>query len=217
MKLPSSWSDITIKQFNEVSAILQSETFDDLNKNIYLISILCNASTNKVEELSPVEFIKIAGELGKLILSPHPTKIPQEFTIKGVKYKYNALRPIETAGQYISLMDLGKKENNPSQNFHKILAVLCEPEETQDYKERVKIFYDNLTMDIVFPLSVFFSLTYPKLIQATQDCLMKEAKKEMIALRMEVMYSKRFSDGLKLLPPALRRVVKRGLKLNHGE
>jgi len=223
MKIPKTWADITIKQFNEYQAINESKNFEEEEKLIYMASIFCGITVKEVEALEIAKFKEILNAITILVQTDKPKTIISEVTIDGVLYKYNYKKPIHNAGQYIDLMVLGKKNNVPNMNFHKLLAIFFLPPKNveQSFQERCILFEKHLTMDVVFPMVTFFLTCYPVLTKTTQDYLERQIQKNLkIMEKMVAKEKKRImkgGDGLTVFQRVLKRVAKVGQWLRSGK
>lgn len=220
---PITWKDVTIKQFNEYQAINESKTFEEEEKLIYLVSIFCGITTKEVEAMDITTFKECLSNITTLVQAEQPKTITSEVTIDGVLYKYNYMKPIHNAGQYIDLMVLGKKNNVPNMNFHKILAVFFLPPKQveQSFTERCILFEKKMTMDIVFPMVAFFLNSYPVLMKATQDYMQNQVEKNLKIMQKMIAKEKkrimRGGDGLTVFQRVLKRVAKIGQWLRSGK
>ena len=216
MRVPKSWADITIKQFNEYQAINQSKTFEEEEKLIYLVSIFCGITTKEVEAMDITTFKECLSNITTLVQTEQSKEITSEVTIDGVLYKYNYMKPIHNAGQYIDLMVLGKKNNVPNMNFHKIPSKI-----EQSFTERCILFEKKMTMDVVFPMVAFFLSSYPILMKATQDYMQNQVEKNLKIMQKMIQKEKnrisRGGDGLTVYQRVLKRVAKIGQWLRSGK
>jgi hypothetical protein len=88
-----------------------------------------------------------------------------------------------TAAQFIDLSTFTKDKNLLNENLHNIMAVLCREEGTKyigdTHKQRAEVFRQNMTMDVVFPLSAFFLKLLADSLRLIQSSLDQEIKKGM--------------------------------------
>ena len=223
MRVPNKWSDVTVSQFNSYQAINESSKYEEEEKLIYMVSIFCRMTTKEVEALDLTKFKEALSSITTLIQSEQPKTIISEVTIKDVVYKYNYMKPIHNAGQYIDLMVMGKKVNVPHMNFHKLLAVFFLPPKgsEQSFQERCILFEKYLTMDVVFPMVTFFLSSYPVLMKTTQDYLERQVNKNLKIMEKMIAKEKnrisRGGDGSTLYQRVSKRVARIGQWLKIGK
>jgi hypothetical protein len=166
MKLPSSWKQITIKQYLEIDTIIKDTSLELVERYIQILAAISGQSTDYFESI-PIR--KLKEYIRKLDFLSHPeeikTKIPSSFWLKGRRYSVSWRVTTLTGGQYIDLNVFTKDKDAITANLHNIMAVLCLPRKWwvfkskyngQQHKDRAALFYDNLSMAIAYPLAVFF-------------------------------------------------------------
>lgn len=203
MKLPKNWNDVTLEQYVELlpSAF---EKFDyiklpahkELKKSMYTLSILSGKSIEDIKQL-PKDFIeKRCGELSFL------NELPAEhykatFKLNGVRYKVEPNANKMSAGSYITTMhlfqDLKKDPEKIEKNLHIILAQVVQPIKRKGFKwvnydiDRIKIaedFYNDLSMEIAYPICVFFCNLSKDLTRIIDVYSMQTLTKQMTELRI---------------------------------
>lgn len=179
MKLPNDWSEITIKDFVFINSIIKDQTYVAFDKEIDLLCYFSKLTIEEVESL-PIERFKEYVKKIQFLFTFPSEKIQDSFIVNGKIYRYDLKKPIQTAGQYIDLMSFTKKPDEIVDNIHNILAVLC-IEEGENYhgekhKEVAESFYNHLTMDVVYPLCLFFCNVWKNLIPVIGDYLERETK-----------------------------------------
>jgi hypothetical protein len=183
-----SWKDITIGQFIESHEVYQADYPEPLDREVALLSALSGQSEDEILRMRRSDFVEAIKELSFLSdLSTISTKWPKYFIIKRRVFKPVQNLQKLTAGQYIDLMSFSK---DPMPNLHKILATLCLPVKyfrAQKYDgakhgELSKFFHDNLTMDIAYPIAVFFC----NLWEASMPHILTYLEKETGTLMREI-------------------------------
>ena len=190
MKLPKNWKDITLGQYVD----LLPSAFKDMNdieKIIHSLSILTSQRKAKIRGLS----IDKTKELNKKLsfLEEMPTGKPvDKFKLNGVWYRVEPNANKMSAGSYITTMhifqDLDKDPEKIEKNLHIILAQVVQPIKRKGFKwvnyeiDRMKIaedFYNDLSMQVAYPICVFFCHLSKHLIPIIEDYSTKTLKRTM--------------------------------------
>lgn len=191
MKLPTKWSEVSLKQYIEITEVSIID-MDELDKSVKILAILSGAKEdfflelplNQVKEyIRSIQFIYTNPEGGAL-------RHTRKFGIK--KYKINYKLSDITGGEYIDLTGFIKDPIKVTQNFPQILAIFFKPinwlglnkkgcyhngnQTVESRIETAKILYD-LPMDEVAALSGFFLRSYEALTKATIQTVEKMNKK----------------------------------------
>ena len=181
MKIPTSWHEITIAQYQEIVKLDKSDELDYL---ISLVSVVCHMEVDEVEALTLTALREIGAKLA--FIQTMPEKFVNDFTINGVKYIVDCNIAHISAGQYI---DLAKYiETNVEDNLHKILSIFCLPTKRK-WLRRVPFKYGQgydlgqtatlllqTPISVAYPLALFFCKLLNKSIPAIEDYLAKELK-----------------------------------------
>lgn len=182
MKIPHSWAEVTIAQFQEINRLDKKDEMDYL---INSISVLCDAEVPEVEALTLTRLREINSEMKFLLKMPE--KFVNQFKIDVDTYIVDPSINHITAGQYI---DLNKYiQDGVEENLHKIMTCFCFPTTKRFMKRRRKRYGDgydlnelaahfqyNATMDVVYPLTLFFCTLISESMPGIQDYLLKELK-----------------------------------------
>ena len=97
MKLPKSWSDITVEQFRELKS-LDNEDFDSLfSRELESLSILTNTDVDELEDLDIDELTDILSEIKFIKKSP-----TNQFKREIHEFKYKGVDSL-TLGEFIDL------------------------------------------------------------------------------------------------------------------
>lgn len=180
MRIPKSWKEITIRQFIRVDEAIKAEYDEPIDQHIAIIAAVCNVSVDDILRLDKNELPKIVESLSFLHnLDSISTKWPKWFVINGRVFKPVQKLDKLTAGQYIDLMTFAK---DPMPNLHKVLATLCLPVkwfraqkyDGRKHAELSQFFYENLTMDIAYPIALFFCKVLENCTPHILDYLEKE-------------------------------------------
>jgi hypothetical protein len=204
MKIPKSWAEVTVSQFQEISRLDRNDELDYL---INSISVLCHMDIPDVENLTITELRDISSQM--TFLNELPTKFVNEFKIDGKTYQVDPLIHHITAGQYI---DLNKYiQDGVEENLHKILTCFCFPTYKRLMRrKRLKygVGYDlneladkfqGVSIDVVYPICVFFCKLTSGLMPLIQDSLINKVEK-MNKQAREILekHSNINGDGLQL-------------------
>lgn len=155
---PVRWSDITLKQFQDIQRY-----YADKEKKVDvrdIVHILCGKTRDEVN-LLPTEFLeKILEKLSFLSEEPVHQEPQSSIVIKGEKYVINIMEKLK-AGEYIDTDTLIKQDKY---NYAALFAILCRKEGevyNDDFiantlDERIKMFEEQPVTNI-FPLVSFFT------------------------------------------------------------
>lgn len=155
---PVRWSDITLKQFQDIQRY-----YADKEKKVDvrdIVHILCGKTRDEVN-LLPTEFLeKILEKLSFLSEEPVHQEPQSSIVIKGEKYVINIMEKLK-AGEYIDTDTLIKQDKY---NYAALFAILCRKEGevyNDDFiantlDERIKMFEEQPVTNIL-PLVSFFT------------------------------------------------------------
>jgi hypothetical protein len=171
-----SWNKLPIKTFIDINNI-NLNRLDGFDADYHMVKALTGLSDEEVDAMPIPEFKKALAK-SAFMLTTNFGKPRTKFTIDGVEYKINWRIELKTAGQYIDLTHYCKK---PFENMHYIMSVLTffgkyTPDEVE---ERAKIFYEKLTMDVVYPICLFFSKVLNDSMIDIQAYLIKDMNKKI--------------------------------------
>ena len=140
-KTPVSWSDVTLKQYQEISKYYSDKDKDFDVRDV--IHILCNKTVDEVNML-PMEFTeRIMEKLLFLQEKPQIGDSTVDITVDGVKYHINIMEHLKT-GEYLASDQI--LHSDPF-NFAAILAILCRKDgEIYDSKFEAEVFPKRLEM-----------------------------------------------------------------------
>ncbi len=197
-KIPKSWDDITIEQYQEINRLDKSDEIDYL---VSLVSIVCHLDVETVESMD----LKKLRDLGTSLafIKTMPDKFVNDFKLNGKKYIVDCNIAHITTGQYIDLnkyIELGIEEN-----MHKILTLFCLPTKRK-FLKRVSLKYgkgydlNELSVELLktpisvaYPLALFFCKLLEKSMPAIQDSLIQEVE-EMKKIIMKEVEKKKPSN-----------------------
>lgn len=164
VKLPTKWSDITLKQYQELQ-----KAHDNNADMIKIISILTNREENEIRSM-PASFVSTMAN--KIIFLGAPPEVKPSN-----KYKEYTCTQLEemTFGEWL---DCNTSIQNDKTDYATIFAILCRlPNEPYDqdfinnkFKERKQMF-ENASVSDVLPLALFFSTCLIVSMMTSEDCL----------------------------------------------
>lgn len=122
MRVPNSWQQVTLQQFMELASIpTDTGAFDLTNEHI---AILCEITQQEVMHLDIATRDRIRERLSFIDTEPTGRFTPH-FWHGRKRWRVTDRITKLTAGQYIDVCTYLK--HGASQNYHKILAVICQP------------------------------------------------------------------------------------------
>ncbi len=161
--VPESWSDVTLKRYQEYNKIVSGlENEDDIVLNS--ISTLCDIPLSIIKKLKISDIKTLYTKLSKLISVPVNKEIFHRIEIKGVKYGFHPSLDEMSLGEFV---DLEENTKDGIENLHNILAILYRPitEEkgakyniepyNEKHLENASLF-QNISIDIVNGVMIFF-------------------------------------------------------------
>ncbi len=181
VRVPLSWADIPIGQFSAINEYLKKDS-SQLDKQIKLISIVCNQDIKTINKIKLKQFKEIIKKFKFLEELNISNKMVKSFWIRGIRYKFRKNLNHFTAEDLIDIMSYGK--DGEYKNIHKILAIYCRPEKwqfwlKQKHIERADIFYKRMSVATALPIYVFFSNVLKNLLPHIETYLGKTLNREM--------------------------------------
>ena len=166
IELPKDWTQVTLKQFQAIQALLKDEEADVYQKNTEMIAILSGMDLADVAQLSLKSYAKIMKVL-EFISEPMENKLTRKFKLNGKKYRIVSDVYKLNGGQYITLQHLLRDSEKVIDNLHQIMAIFAIPYERKwwgwkraeydsNNHERVSEEMLDLPVSIAQPLSAFF-------------------------------------------------------------
>lgn len=206
---PRSWSDITLKTYQEIDKFYKDkENKVDVRE---IIHILTNHTVDEVNEL-PMEFLdKILEQLQWLQEEPKYGEPTNKITIDGEAYIVNIQEKLKV-GEFVAVDSVLKDDNN---NYAAILAILCrkqdEPYDSKFENEvlpsRIKMFEDAKLMDVM-PIVSFFMQCY--IVLQSPILLSLEIQEGISHTRQDILNSR---ENGELSERCTKRLMKKLSKL----
>jgi len=190
MRLPKTWNDITISQYIDLLPSAY-KGMNEVEKVIHSLSILTEQSKDEVRALSIDQAKEYNSKLSFLNELPS-SHYKATFKLNGVRYRVEPNANKMSAGSYITTMhlfqDLANDPEKIEKNLHIILAQVVQPIKRKGFKwvnyeiDRMKIaedFYNGLSMEVAYPICVFFCHLSKHLIPIIEDYSTKTLKRTM--------------------------------------
>jgi len=115
MKLPKSFKEITVRQYQVVCDLLINKKIDQLDKEVAIIAALSGKTVAEIEAL-PLDKLRKAILLTSFLSTPNiTTEFKKYVVVKGRVYKAIPFAQKLTAGQYVSLKAFCAMGNNVEQ------------------------------------------------------------------------------------------------------
>lgn len=166
--IPESWQDVSLQQYLKFyKAMKPYEGSEEYSTKIIEIAAyyLCNIDAITLVKLPLETFNEVSKALMHLILSGKKQELVKSFEIGGIKYGFVTNLDQMTYGEYVDLVTYSKDVYENAALMCSILyrPILEEHKGTyriQEYKgtneNQIELFYQKLTMDIIFGALSFF-------------------------------------------------------------
>jgi hypothetical protein len=192
LKVPTSWADITIKQFCEWNYLAENcgGKLNNLEDILNALVILLDTDKENLRKLNSKQISKLLESL-EFLVKPIPN-LPLEKTIviHGVTYACDLDMRSFSTGQYIDLTDILKDKDNLKNRINEVLACLFIPLGKEygsyDIEEVKEIFYENISIQHAHNVSDFFLLlstnlqfNIQKYLKEKQKVRLKEIDKQI--------------------------------------
>lgn len=177
---------ITLGQFQEIHK-LQKADMDMEEKTTEMVAVVAGKTANDIEEMSLIEFNKLANKVVELLQKPIPQGKPQPL-IAGYPITYEPAKL--TRGQYVTLAHFMKMD--VVENAHNIMASLVHDGDHQEIADKMQ----KEPMENILPACVFFCELYKTSILGLRSFLVKEMLKKKIPMRKCQEMLKDLTTGL---------------------
>jgi pyridoxal/pyridoxine/pyridoxamine kinase len=179
IRIPESWQDVTLQQYLKFyNAMKPYDGAEEYTTKIIELAAyyLCNIDANTLNRLPLDTFNEVAKSLLDLINSGKKQELVKSFEIGNTKYGFVTNLDQMTYGEYVDLVTYSK---DVYENAALMCSILYRPilEEhkgqyrIQDYKgtneNQIELFYQKLTMDIIFGALGFFLRLQKDLLNST--------------------------------------------------
>lgn len=157
------WKDINVDTFDKLNKI---KVDDEFGANIELLAILCDCSTDEIENLSTKEFNRLLRKSNYLLSMPK-VFVKDVYKINGKKYNLLGKIADMNVSQYIDFQTYYKNGNNTKD----ILSVLLIPKGKKygqyDINEVKEDIGKHLNIVDAYSICFFFTLLCQSLTRAT--------------------------------------------------
>lgn len=179
-----SWEKITVNVFEKLNnAINDAEVtgnneIDLLNKQIAILSVLCDVDEDTIADLHTSEFSRLVNETNFLNETPKKNVI-DKITLNGKKYEIFLSISDMTMSQYIDFQTLFPKRDK---EFKRILSIFvipkgCNYNEGYDIEQVINDIGEYMPITDANNIMFFFALAYQSLTKVMLTSLVKEMKK----------------------------------------
>ena len=139
IEIPTSWKDVTLKQYLALQADLEAYRDDEEAQAALMLYHLCGLDAEYLKKLSAESYNKVRGKLNEFI-SPESIELQQFVTIGDIEYGFE---PNLSKMSYGAYADITKWDTIAiDKNWAKVMSILYRPV-TKKQKER----YDIETYD----------------------------------------------------------------------
>ena len=203
--IPTSWADVTLKQYKQIVEVPSLGFKDELDNHLRVLSILTGIDDTEFLSIPLKELNRILLKIKFIYQKPNKLPIQHKITLNGQRYRVNYLPSQLDAGEYIDLSNYTKEEDKIIENMPKILAVFLKPinfwggmqkgkyklnkqgrmSQTMESREETAKLADDITMDVIFPMSDFFLKTWERSIEVTKAYFLHERRKAMNEARKQ--------------------------------
>jgi hypothetical protein len=179
IRIPESWQDVTLQQYLKFyNAMKPYDGAEEYTTKIVELAAyyLCNIDANTLNRLPLDTFNEIAKSILDLINSGKKQELVKSFQIGDTKYGFVTNLDQMTYGEYVDLVTYSK---DVYENAALMCSILYRPilqedkgqYRIQDYKgtneNQIELFYQKLTMDIIFGALGFFLRLQKDLLNST--------------------------------------------------
>lgn len=179
-----SWEKITVNVFEKLNKAIENaevtgnKDVDLLNKQIAILSVLCDVDEDTIADLHTSEFSKLTSETDFLNETPKKNII-NKITLNGKEYEIFLNIGDMTMSQYIDFQTLFPKRDK---EFKRILSIFiipkgCNYNEGYDIEQVINDIGEYMPITDANNIMFFFALAYQSLTKVMLTCLEKEMKK----------------------------------------
>lgn len=184
--MPTNWNQITVGNFIHLCEIQAAKYEHAIDMDINIIALLTERTIDEVNEMNLLELKKEVGKL-KFMEKLPKEKIQSAFYVKGQMYDVCLDMTKLTGAQVVDIQHFFEKgKENPITQAHNLLACLCRKRkwlllpgkyDGKGHSEVASAIFLNLTMDIAYPILLFFSKVGNSLLPDIQNYLILRVAK----------------------------------------
>ena len=186
--VPTSWSDVSIKQFRQLLANESDKSLDEIDLKVSHIVTLTGVDYTIIEELHPSQINELYGKISFIGSNKVEGDFPNSIKL-GDKIYHCEPKANMTYGQYKAMREWTKSADTINDNLHNIVSLfITEPNKKYSYQfeEKSKLILEHCKMNVVFHISGFFLKLYPELLKAIQTYSLKKAETIIIQTAKEI-------------------------------
>ena len=175
LKLPKSWHDVTIGQFQQ----LQKLTEPTFENQMLTLAIVTGKDYDDIEALPLKQIQDCIAKLAWMSELPKPSN-KDRFKIGFMRYRFAVHQNQIAAHQFITAQDLFSDRDKWVDNIHQIMAALCIGYDligrkhllnANDFEKTANKFKDQMPIAYAFGYTLFFSNYYPASQEITRAYL----------------------------------------------
>ena len=181
-----SWEEISVNVFEELTNRINdveetgNEQIDTLNKQIAILSVLCDVDEDTIASLHTTEFSRLVRATDFLNETPKKNLV-DKVTLNGKEYEIFLSVGDMSMSQFIDFQRLFPERDK---NFSRLLSIFILPkgkEYCDGYRieEVIKDIGEYLPITDANNIMFFFAIAYQSLTKVTLTCLTKQMKKLM--------------------------------------
>lgn len=184
--MPTGWNKITVGNFIQLIQIQSAKYEHGIDMDINTIALLTERTIDEVNDMNLIELKKEVAKLRFMEVLPKE-KIQSAFYLKGQMYDVVLDMTKLTGAQVVDIQHFFEKgKDNPITQSHNLLACLCRRRNWMllpgkyDGKRQSEVAEDiflHLTMDIAYPILLFFSKVGAVLLPDIQNYLIFRVEK----------------------------------------
>lgn len=126
MKIPKSFNEITVRQYQSIHDLIIDETLEIEDREVRILAELTGKSIDEIESL-PLDELKMSLLQLEFLKRPDlSTKYKKWFTVNGRVYKAKPFAQKLSTGQYVDLKSFHAR-GSVSTELHNLLACVYEP------------------------------------------------------------------------------------------
>lgn len=198
MRVPKSWSDVTIRQYYNLIEALELPLSDE-DRAVAMLSALTDIPIETLTDKTPISvLIKSIKQMDFISDTKPKGAVRAYLKLAGKRIEFDLILRDSNANSFISLVELNKNPQTAKNNIHSVIAIFCHEvnwfgkrkERTiQNQRELAEHIKNNMTMDDAFRYRDFFLFSYEKLQRSTLAYLDLKRKKIQRDLRKVIVQS----------------------------
>lgn len=180
LKIPKSWSDISINQFLNIQSALEMRDVSKLDRNILLCAAILKTDSEWVEDNMTLEQVYKVIQQTTFAHDLPKARVRKYFWCGGKLFKVELHAKNILPSQFIDISTMTKNSQETLDNTAKIMATICRPVfskyDSSKVDEYSKLFGEKLRFDIAYSTALFFWELYNEFLNATLTYLKEQRK-----------------------------------------